>query len=569
MSNIVKKGEDKTLLILLPFWTPLIPPLGIASLKSYLTQKGYLIKTIDANADDGLHAGYFNYIDALKNIIPEEKHSNYYNIVNNVWQDHLMALINKEEEDDKFFELIEKVIFQTFFFKCSKESIIELTLILGDYIELFKKYFKEILIQEQPKVLGLSTYRGTLPLTYLAFKLAKEFNKDIRTVMGGGVFSDEISVDSPNFNYFLEKCDDLIDLVIIGEGEILFHKYLEGEIGGDKKIYSIQDLDNQVVNISECPSPDFSDFDISKYMMLSILGSRSCPFQCKFCSETIHGGKYRKKKASKIVKEFSYLSEKYNMKIFLMGDSLLNPMINEISNAVIENNLQVYWDGYLRVGKESASMENPLLWRKGGYYRARIGVESGSESVLKLMNKKISVSQIKDTIINLAQTGIKTTTYWVIGFPGETESDFQATLDLIEELSDFIYEADCNPYSFSYGGQINSDEMIENNEVRLLYDEKYRDLLMAQTWIYNKEFNREITYERVSRFVKHCTDLGIINPYSKYEIYKADMRWKALHKNSVPPLLELNSNSEIIDEFRYNNITENNVEEFSEEDWSF
>ena len=154
------------------------------------------------------------------------------------------------------------------------------------------------------------------------------------------------------------------------------------------------------------------------------------------------------------------------------------------------------------------------------------------------MGKKITPAQIREAVSALAQAGIKTTTYWVIGYPGETEEDFQQTLDLVEEMKDDLYEADCNPFAYFLTGQVESDRWAEKNRSRLLYPPEARDMLMLQTWILDTPPSREETYDRLNRFVAHCRALGIPNPYSLRDIYRADERWRKLHANAVPPLAE-------------------------------
>jgi hypothetical protein len=52
----------------------------------------------------------------------------------------------------------------------------------------------------------------------------------------------------------------------------------------------------------------------------------------------------------------------------------------------------------------------------------------------------------------------------------------------------------------------------------------------------------------MNRFVRHCKKLGVPNPYSMQDIYEADQRWKRLHKNAVPPLVEFKNPDNYIDE---------------------
>jgi hypothetical protein len=73
-------------------------------------------------------------------------------------------------------------------------------------------------------------------------------------------------------------------------------------------------------------------------------------------------------------------------------------------------------------------------------------------------------------------------------------------------------------------------------------------MLITQTWILDCEPSREDAYQRMNRFVQHCNQLGIPNPYSMIEFYQADERWKKLHKNAVPSVVEFENKDTYIDE---------------------
>ena len=63
-------------------------------------------------------------------------------------------------------------------------------------------------------------------------------------------------------------------------------------------------------------------------------------------------------------------------------------------------------------------------------------VQSGSDRVLKLMNRPPRVDRYRDTIARLREQrpGISISSDFIVGFPGETDADFQATLDLVDEI---------------------------------------------------------------------------------------------------------------------------------------
>jgi radical SAM superfamily enzyme YgiQ (UPF0313 family) len=164
------------------------------------------------------------------------------------------------------------------------------------------------------------------------------------------------------------------------------------------------------------------------------------------------------------------------------------------------------------------------------------------------MGKKVTVEQIKQGVASLAFAGIQTTTLWIVGHPGETEEDFLQTLELIEDLKDDIYEAECRPFYYYLTGQVASNQWQAENRSIPLYPPEAEKILLFQTWILDCLPSREETYKRVSRFVEHCSNLGIPNIYSLHDTYKADERWKKLHKNAVPSLLEFKKKDIYIDE---------------------
>lgn len=541
--------KERILLMLLPFWSPLTPPLGISCLKSFLKPFNYNIKTVDVNIIPQFWEVHEKYLKTLRAYIPEEKQGNFYMVGYDVLMNHLMAHINHEDEK-KYRSLVKILIAKNFFVDVDEIQVDKLTEVAALFYSRLENYLLDLFEKERPSILGISVYNSTLAPSLFAFKLMKKIYPQVRTVMGGGIFADQLSIDSPNLKLFIEQIP-YIDKIIIGEGEHLFLKLLQGELPKEQKIFTLRDFDGKILDLSSLDIPDFSDFDVQMYLQLASYASRSCPFHCSFCSETQQWGKYRKKNVKQVVNELIKLSEIYDRQLFLLGDSLINPLISDLAREFKERNRKskIYWDAYLRADHSVFKPGNAELWRQGGFYRARLGIESGSPKVLDLMNKKVSVEQIKKSLIALANAGIKTTTYWVLGHPGETEQDFRQTLELITQLKDFIYEVDWHPFFFYPTGQVNSEKWAGETGISLLYPETMTDMLITPTWELKAEPSREEIYDRVCRFAIHCQNLSLPNPYSIFDIYEADERWKHLHQNAVPPLIELRTGATYIEDF--------------------
>lgn len=538
VTNPDGKNED-ILLMFLPFWPPQIPPLGISCLKSYLQPWGYRVTTVDLNPEDQFRGEIYNrYFEILAEHIPPEKKGNLYGIGTDVLKNHLMAHINYKRESE-YVLLVKDLIYKTYYTEVENSPVLELNRIVAEYYRRLEENVSQLLAKIKPSVFGLSVTSGTLPSSLFAFRLVKEKYPHIMTVMGGGVFSDHLAVGSPNFESFLEKTKDCIDHFIIGEGELLFLKLLRGEFPASKRVLMLNDIDGELVDLSTLEVPDFSDFDIRAYPYAGGYASRSCPFQCSFCSETIFWGKYRKKDVKQTVEELIKLYKRHGTQLFSLSDSLLNPVITDLANAFIRAPHAIYWDACLRAGNEVCNEENVHLWRKGGFYKAWLGLESGSQRVLDLMNKRLTLDQTRGAVVNLADAGIKTATLWLIGFPGETEGDFRQTLDLIEELKDYIYDAEGTPFWYFLKGQAKSDGWNGRRSIPLYsYPESSGDMLIARTWTLEGEPSREVAYERHNRFIRHIRKLGVPNPYTLREMVEADERWKKLHPNAVPSITD-------------------------------
>jgi radical SAM superfamily enzyme YgiQ (UPF0313 family) len=534
-NNQLKK--DKILLVHLPYWIPLVPPMGIASLKDFIQKQreDCQVKTVDLNVEKQFKELYDRYYNVFRKYIPENRRGNFYHIGHDVLQQHMMAHINYRDETE--YKKLVKILIDTIFFNdAGEEQVQEHIDIIREFYQRLENYFLELFKKEKPDVLGCTVFKGTLPAALFVYRLAKKTIPNIKTAMGGGIFISTLIQDTPDMEFFLEKTKDHVDKIIIGKGEYFLLKFLENKLPESQRVFTIKDIKEDIPKPSSTGTPDLSDFIVRNYPYVIASASKGCLHKCSFCNSSIFYGDYQPKPISQTVAEMMKFHETYGSRLFFMTDALLNPIITDLTREIIKSGRSLYVDGYFRVDEKSRDIENTLLWRQGGFYRARLGVESGSQRVLDLMGKNITVDQTRESLAGLSYAGIKPTVYFVIGHPGETEEDFQQTLNLLDDIRNDIWQAECNPFYY-YSGQPAADKWAARR--KLLYPENAKDMLIIPTWIVEGEPSREEMYNRVIRFVNHCKKLGIPNPYSLEEIYEADERWKKLHRNAVPPLIEL------------------------------
>lgn len=249
-------NKEKILLALLPYWTPQIPPVGIACLKGFLQDHGFKVKGVDVNVEEEVRNLYDKYFDTLRGYISERKRGNFYNIGHDVLQNHMMAHLNYQEKD-QYIKLVKILIQKTFYFDASTDQVIVLNKILEEFYMFLKAYFVRLLEREKPGILGLSVYKGNLPASLFVFKKARERFPRIKTVMGGAVFSQLLSIGTPNFDFFLEKTKDYIDHLVVGEGEHLFLKLLKDELPASQRVFTLKDIDNKTLDLDSASLPDF------------------------------------------------------------------------------------------------------------------------------------------------------------------------------------------------------------------------------------------------------------------------------------------------------------------------
>ncbi|HEX5873989.1 MAG TPA: condensation domain-containing protein [Pyrinomonadaceae bacterium] len=513
--------NSKVFLIKPPYFTPWTPPLGIAILKTYLQQHGYTAQCVDFNVDPelwGMHHKYFTILRSLEDVSINDGYSKLWWILNA----HMLAYVNTNGDAAKCTKVLETVV--PLYGISIEPKVIEALLPLVD------KFFRRLdyLVDQSNladfSVVGTSTYTTSLASSLFILKKLKQQYPHIRTVMGGGVFADDLALGSDNLDTLIREYD-YVDNIILGEGELLLLKVLNGEFSG-KRVVSIRDLGSSTLGMKDVPIPDFSDLNLEDYYHLTIEGARSCPFQCSFCSETIQWGDYRKKPIDQFADQVITLAQQYQNNSFFMGDSLMNPYINPFASKLIERNANVLYDGYLRADKPVTNRKFVKLWADSGCYRVRLGIESAASRVLDSMDKMTTPQVISDVLKTLANGGIRTTTYWIVGFAGETESDFQETLDFVREHHRYIYELEAHPYYYYPYGQVGS----RLHQCFSLYPDEITDIIKFKVWeIENSNPTREERYDRLRRFSALAGDLGLPNIYTMAERYLAEDRWHALY----------------------------------------
>lgn len=164
-----------------------------------------------------------------------------------------------------------------------------------------------------------------------------------------------------------------------------------------------------------------------------IMTSRGCPFSCTFCATDSRQVRYRS--IEHILREIRHVKDAYGTVHFTLKDdsfTVNRKRVADFCDALTRENLRIGWECNTRVDLVSEEMLRGM--KRAGCNSVKVGIESGSESVLERMNKRITLDQIRAAAKLFRKAGIHWTGYFLIGTPGETKEDIYRTLDFMYEI---------------------------------------------------------------------------------------------------------------------------------------
>ena len=216
-----------------------------------------------------------------------------------------------------------------------------------------------------------------------------------------------------------------------------------------------------LTDLDSLPYPAWHLFPYEKYGLLpfadfakpvlTMTGSRGCPYRCDYCSLINTGGKvYRKRDPIKIVDEYEYLVDRYKVKqigfvdpIFPLITKDLKPFCEELVNRGLDQKCQ--WLSETRCDRLSKEVCD--LMYKGGCRRVLMGIESGVDLLLGNVNKNITTAKVREGVANAKSAGLQTVGLFMIGMPGETPEMTRETVEFSVDLDlDFAKYAITVPF---------------------------------------------------------------------------------------------------------------------------
>lgn len=177
--------------------------------------------------------------------------------------------------------------------------------------------------------------------------------------------------------------------------------------------------------------------------------ARSCAFSCSFCNYPERAGKLTLASLDTIEKELDSLKRLGYIKNLVFIDDTFNvplPRFKEICRLMIEKDYQFNWFSYFRCS--NSDEEAIELLARSGCKGVFLGIESGSPTILKNMNKAATPEKYVRGMELLHRYGVLTFASFIMGFPGETEETFRESVDFIKATRPDYYRTQlwyCEP----------------------------------------------------------------------------------------------------------------------------
>jgi anaerobic magnesium-protoporphyrin IX monomethyl ester cyclase len=286
----------------------------------------------------------------------------------------------------------------------------------------------------------------------------KQRNPDARVVLGG---------THATLNHRLCVRDGW-DSIVVGDGEIEAERAF---FGGSHLIFA----DSRPLD--EYPAPDRTLLDPKSYRFklqdkptTTIIGSRGCPFFCGFCCKTeksvrLRGVPFLLQEIDYLYDAFGYEALAFPEDIFILNRGRTEAICQHLKRRGIIWRCLVRADLVVKYGMDFLHMMADC-----GCVGVGVGVESGSDRILRIIRKGETAATIMAAIKMLQRARIFTKGFFVVGLPGENEQSLRETNEFLAEAR--MDDIDCKIFQPYPGSPIYDHRELYDiywNEIPLEY----------------------------------------------------------------------------------------------------
>ncbi len=258
--------------------------------------------------------------------------------------------------------------------------------------------------------------------------------------------SAQLIAGGPHPTNCVEDCliDCGVDIVVKGEGEIPLTEILLGKpLKGIAYLENGKIIDNKtrsyIKDLDTLPLPDYTLIDLSLYKRTingkkaaHIVTLRGCPYNCAFCDKQSVGRSVRYRSVLSVIREMDLLRDQYGINSFVIYDDIFT--LNKqrvIDFCKYFKKAGSQWRCWSRTDTVSYDILSEM--QQSGLASITFGVESGSDRVLRRMNKGTTRKQNRDALLLCKQLKIPVRCSLMYGNPGEDIYSLEDTIRFVEE----------------------------------------------------------------------------------------------------------------------------------------
>jgi anaerobic magnesium-protoporphyrin IX monomethyl ester cyclase len=195
---------------------------------------------------------------------------------------------------------------------------------------------------------------------------------------------------------------------------------------------------------SGLPLPARDLIDMQKYrdawmaahetFSMNLIASRGCPFRCNWCAKPIFGDTFHARPADEVAQEMRHLKEEYGAQHLWFADDIfaLNRNWTQTFAQEVEKR-DAALPFKVQARADLLTAETTQALKRAGCAEVWMGVESGSQKILKAMDKGLSIDQVVSARKHLKREGIRACYFLQFGYPGEGWEDLHQTIRLVRE----------------------------------------------------------------------------------------------------------------------------------------
>ena len=377
--------------------------------------------------------------------------------------------------------------------------------------QTFDRVAKDLLAY-QPDIIGISSMILLSRNTFRFAELVRRKLPGTLLVAGG-----------PMPTLYPERYIGLFDLVFRGETDLSFPNFCQDYFTQRlerKTLYELNlasypglygrsldlQVDNPIIHHSEqelrsFPIPDRSGFDHATYQKAwlgkngtrttSIMLTLGCPFDCDFCSRPVFGHFYRKRDLDVVFEEIRLIKQLGYDQLWIADDNFtLNlHVLGRFCQRM--KGLQMKWSCLSR--STGITPEVARLMKEAGCQKVYLGLESGSDATLRLMNKKATLEDGAEAVHHFRQAGIQVAAFFIVGYPGET-------IDSIEETFRFSLLLPLDEISFNVPFPLPGSNLFD----RVSGIDPNKDWSQENdvTFVYSSEFDSQWLKRRIQQTMR-------------------------------------------------------------------